>query len=45
MVFYNDKLWQMDLCDMSQLKEYNNGMRYMLTVIDVFSKFAVSKTN
>ena len=25
---------------MSQLKEYNNGMRYMLTVIDVFSKFA-----
>ena len=28
---------------MSQLKEYNNGMRYMLTVIDVFSKFAFAK--
>ena len=42
-VFYKDELWQIDLCDMSQLKEYNNGMRYMLTVIDVFSKFAFAK--
>jgi transposase InsO family protein len=34
--------YDMDLCDMSRLRRYrgNRGTRYLLTVIDVFSRFA-----
>jgi transposase InsO family protein len=35
-----DQQWQADLADMQQLSKFNNGFRYLLTVIDVFSKFA-----
>ena len=35
-----DYLWQADLVDVSHLADYNDGYRYLLTVIDVFSKFA-----
>jgi transposase InsO family protein len=35
-----DKQWAMDLCDMSRLARWNDGNRYILTCIDVFSKFA-----
>ena len=37
-----DKQWQADLADMVGLQRDNNGNRYILTVIDVFSKFAWS---
>ena len=32
--------WQADLVDMSRLKKVNDGTRFILTVIDVFSKLA-----
>jgi hypothetical protein len=35
-----DYLWQADLADMQDLSRDNQGHRYILTVIDVFSKFA-----
>ena len=35
-----DVQWQADLADMQGLACQNDGMRYLLTVIDVFSKFA-----
>ena len=35
-----DDLWQMDLADMSDLKEENDQYRFMLTVINVFSCWA-----
>lgn len=35
-----DAQWQADLADMQGIARQNHGMRYMLTVIDVFSKFA-----
>ena len=35
-----DTQWQADLVDMVNLKRENNGNRYILTVIDVFSKYA-----
>ena len=35
-----DAQWQADLADMQGVARQNNGMRYLLTVIDVFSKFA-----
>jgi transposase InsO family protein len=35
-----DSDWQADLCDMQPLKGKNRGYNYILTVIDVLSKFA-----
>jgi hypothetical protein len=35
-----DDLWQADLVDMTSLARYNDGKRYILTIIDVFSKMA-----
>jgi len=33
-------LYQIDLADVSNLSSYNDGMRYILTCIDVFTKRA-----
>ena len=33
-----DSDWQMDLCDMKNLKTRNSGYTYILTVVDVLSK-------
>ena len=35
-----DDQWQMDLVDVSALSRYNSGNRYLLTCIDILSKFA-----
>ena len=35
-----DEIWQLDLCDVQALSRYNKGYKYILTCIDVFSKFA-----
>lgn len=35
-----DDLWQADLVEMGNYSAYNRGYRYMLTVIDTFSKYA-----
>ena len=34
-----DAQWQADLADIQGIARQNGGMRYILTVIDVFSKF------
>lgn len=34
-----DREWQMDLADLKDLKDYNNGVQYLLFVIDIFSKY------
>jgi len=33
-----DQIFAADLADMQQLSRYNNGVKYLLTVIDIFSK-------
>ena len=33
-------MWQADLVDMSSISKYNDGYKFLLTVIDVFSKVA-----
>ena len=38
-----DAQWQADLADMQGLASQNDGMRYIQTVIDVFSKYACSE--
>lgn len=35
-----DDVWQMDLCDLTKLSSYNRGYKFLLTVIDVFSRYA-----
>lgn len=35
-----DEIWQSDLADLSNLSKHNSGFKFVLTVIDVFSKFA-----
>ena len=35
-----DAQWQADLADIQRISKQNGGMKYILTVIDVFSKFA-----
>ena len=35
-----DENWEADLVDVQNLKQYNDGYRYILTCIDVLSKFA-----
>jgi len=32
-------VWESDLVDIQGLSKYNDGIKYLLTVIDVFSKF------
>ena len=35
-----DGQWQADLMDISSLAHFNKGYKFLLTCIDVFSKFA-----
>ena len=41
-IFINgiDDLWQADLADMQSLSLHNDGVKYLLTCIDTFSKYA-----
>jgi len=34
-----DKIWAADLAEMQAFSKFNCGVRYLLTVIDVFSKY------
>ena len=34
-----DKIWAADLVDMKSLEKFNEGVKYLLTVIDTFSKY------
>ena len=34
-----DEIWAADLIDMQAFSKDNNGIQYLLTVIDIFSKF------
>lgn len=38
-----DELWQADLVEMIPYARINNGYKYLLTVIDVYSKFAFAE--
>ena len=34
-----DKIWAADLADMQAFSKYNEGVKYLLTVVDIFSKY------
>ena len=37
---FRDNIWGADLTDMQSLSKYNTGFKYLLCVIDLFSKYA-----
>ena len=37
---FKDNIWGADLADMQLLSKYNKGIRFVLCVIDIFSKYA-----
>ena len=37
---YRDNIWGLDLADMQLLSKFNKGFRFLLCVIDIFSKYA-----
>ena len=37
---FRDNIWGVDLADMQVLSKYNKGYRFLLCVIDIFSKYA-----
>ena len=37
---FRDNIWGVDLADMQSLNKYNKGIKYLLCVIDLFSKYA-----
>ena len=37
---FKDNIWGVDLADMQLLYKYNKGIRFLLCVIDIFSKYA-----
>ena len=38
---FKDNIWGVDLADMQLISKYNKGIRYLLSVIDFFSKYAL----
>ena len=37
---FRDNIWGVDLADMQSLSRYNEGIKYLLCIIDLFSKYA-----
>ena len=37
---FKDNIWGADLADMQLISTYNKGFRFLLCVIDIFSKYA-----
>ena len=37
---FRGNIWDADLADMQLLSKFNNGFRFLLCVIDIFSKYA-----
>ena len=37
---FKDNIWCVDLADMQLISKYNKGIRYLLCVTDLFSKYA-----
>ena len=39
---YKDETWSADFIDNSSLSKYNNNYKFILTVIDIFTKYALA---
>ena len=39
---YKDETWSADLIDKSSLSKYNNNYKFIIIVIDIFTKYALA---
>ena len=39
--FYKNNIWALDLIQMNELSEENNGYKYILNYIDIYSRYFV----
>ena len=37
---FKDNIWGVDLADMELISKFNKGFRFLLCVIEIFSKYA-----
>ena len=37
---FKDHIWVVDLADMSLISKFNDGIKYLLCVIDLFSRYS-----
>ena len=37
---FRDNIWDVDLVDMQLISKFNKGVRFLLCIIDLFSKYA-----
>ena len=37
---FKDNIWEADLADMQLISKFNNGFRFLLCVVDIFSKYS-----
>ena len=37
---HKDNIWGIDLADMQLISKFNKGIKYLLCVVDLFSKYA-----
>ena len=40
MTYKINDIWSADIVDMQSLEKFNDGYKYILTVIDIFSRYA-----
>ena len=40
--YFKDNIWDVYLADMQLISKYNKGIRYLLCILDLFSKYALS---
>ena len=38
--YFKDNIWGCDLADMELISKYNEGIKYLLSAIDLFSRYA-----
>ena len=38
---FRDNIWGVDLADMQLLSKFNKGFRFLLCVIDIYSKYVI----
>ena len=41
---HRDNIWGADLADMQLISKFNEGIRFLLCVIDIFSKYTRQKS-
>ena len=41
--YHKNDIWSMDLCDMTEFEDVNQHYKFILTVIDVYTRYAWAK--